>query len=85
MIAFLDTHRAVYGVEPICQVPPIAPSTDYAHQAVRRAPEPASARVRRDGSLREKIRRVFDKNFHVYGARKVSPAGADRQYSAGRS
>ena len=27
MIAFIDEHRAVHGVEPICKVLPIAPST----------------------------------------------------------
>jgi putative transposase len=71
MIAFIDDHREVYGVEPICKVLPIAPSTWYAHQAVRRNPAQASARSRCDLALNEKIRRVFDDNFQVYGARKV--------------
>ena len=71
MIAFIDDHRAVYGVEPICKVLPIAPSTYRAHAARRRNPETAPARVRRDAVLRGKIRRVFDSNFQVYGVRKV--------------
>lgn len=71
MIAFIDDHRQAYGVEPICTVLPIAPSTYHAHLAVRRDPARASARVRRDGGLKEKIRRVFEANFQVYGARKV--------------
>jgi len=71
MIAFIDDHREAYGVEPICKVLPIAPSTYHAHQVVRRDPARASARARRDGGLKEKIRRVFDANFQVYGARKV--------------
>ena len=71
MIAFIDDHRQAYGVEPICKVLPIAPSTYHAHLAVRREPARASARARRDGGLKEKIRRVFDANFQVYGARKV--------------
>ena len=29
MVAFTDDHRAVYGVEPICGVLPIAPSTYF--------------------------------------------------------
>ena len=35
MIAFIDEHRAVYGVEPICRALPIAPSTYHAHAARR--------------------------------------------------
>jgi len=71
MIAFIDDHREVYGVEPICKVLPIAPSTYHAHQAVRRDPGKASVRARRDADLKPVIRRVFDENFQVYGARKI--------------
>ena len=71
MIAFIDEQRETHGVEPICKVLPIAPSTYRAHVATRRDPEKSSARAKRDGVLREKIRRVFDDNFQVYGARKV--------------
>ena len=71
MIAFIDDHREAHGVEPICKVLPIAPSTYHAHDLWRRTPEKLSARAKRDAALREKIRRVFDGNFGVYGARKV--------------
>jgi putative transposase len=71
MIAFIDAHREALGVEPICKVLPIAPSTYRSHAALRRDPVKGSARARRDAALREKIRRVFDDNFQVYGARKV--------------
>ena len=71
MIAFIDDHREAHGVEPICEVLPIAPSTYRAHAATRRDPAKGSARARRDAVLREKIRRVFDDNFQVYGVRKV--------------
>ena len=71
MIAFIDAHREAHGVEPICKVLPIAPSTYRAHAARRRDPTKSSARARRDADLREKIQRVFDENFHVYGVRKV--------------
>ena len=53
MIAYLDGHRDRFGVEPICQVLPIAPST-Y-HQAIRR---PVSARAVRDTKLKAEIARV---------------------------
>jgi len=71
MIAFIDDHREVYGVEPICRVLPIAPSTYHAHAARRADPGTAPARARRDAELCEKIRQVFEKNLEVYGARKV--------------
>jgi len=71
MIAFIDDHREVHGVEPICKVLPIAPSTYHAHVAKRANPEKLSARVRRDMALKPEIARVFAENFEVYGVRKV--------------
>ena len=71
MIAFIDDHRGAYGVEPICKVLPIAPSTDYAQVARRADPTKRSARARSDAALTIEIRRVFDGNFQVYGVRKV--------------
>jgi putative transposase len=71
MIAFIDDQRAVHGVEPICRVLPIAPSTYHAHVAKRTDPGKLSDRARRDAALRIEVRRVFDANFRVYGVRKV--------------
>jgi len=71
MIAFIDAHRAVYGVEPICRVLPIAPSTYPAHAARRADPKRLPARARRDAALMIEIRRVYEANFCVYGVRKV--------------
>jgi putative transposase len=71
MIAFIDDHRQVYGVEPICKVLPIAPSTYHAHVATRADPTKLSARARQDMALKLEIARVFAENFEVYGARKV--------------
>ena len=71
MIAFIDDHRESHGVEPICKVLPIAPSTYRVHAARRVDPARQPARARRDAVLRIDIRRVFDANFAVYGARKV--------------
>jgi putative transposase len=66
MIAYIDANRDRFGVEPICQVLPIAPSTYYQHR--KRRP---SARAVRDAALPVEIRRVHAENFGVYGARKV--------------
>jgi transposase InsO family protein len=71
MIAFIDDQRGVYGVEPICEVLPIAPSTYHTHAARRADPSRLPARVKRDARLMPEIARVFEENFQVYGVRKV--------------
>ena len=71
MIAFIDDHRAAYGVEPICRVLLIAPWTYYERAAKRANPAKRSERARRDETLQVDIQRVFAGNFEVYGARKV--------------
>lgn len=71
MIAFIDDHREAYGVEPICRVLPVAPSTYRDHVARRRGPARWSARAKRDAVLTLDVRRVFEANFRVYGVRKV--------------
>jgi putative transposase len=71
MIAFIDDHRAVCGVEPICRVLPIAPSTYHAGVAQRADPAKASPRAQQDLVLMAQIRRVHAANFGVYGVRKV--------------
>ena len=71
MIAFIDDHRGEHGVEPICAVLPIAPSTYHNHAARRADPLLLPARAKRDAALMPQIARVFEENFEVYGARKV--------------
>ena len=71
MISFIDAYRDDHGVEPICKVLPIAPSTYHEHARRRRKPETAPPRVKRDAMLMEEIKRVFKENFQVYGVRKV--------------
>ncbi len=71
MITFIDDHRHVYGVEPICRVLPIAPSTYYTHVGRRANPELVPPRAQRDRMLTDEIRRVWEENFQVYGADKV--------------
>jgi putative transposase len=71
MISFVDAYRDDHGVEPICRVLAIAPSTYHAHVARRARPEMAPTRVKRDTMLSAEIKRVFNENFQVYGVRKV--------------
>jgi putative transposase len=68
---FIDEHRDDYGVEPICRVLPIAPSTYRAHARRVADPSQLSDRAKRDAELRPQIRRVWEENFKVYGVRKV--------------
>jgi putative transposase len=71
MVDFVDKHRGDYGVEPICTMLPIAPSTYYMQKARCLDPDKRSERAKRDETLRVEIQRVWDENFGVYGADKV--------------
>ena len=71
MKAFIDTHRADHGVEPICKALPIAPSTYYAYAARSADPSLSSPRSRRDDELLRDVERIWNENFQVYGVRKV--------------
>jgi putative transposase len=71
MVSFIDALRQGHGVEPICLLLPIAPSTYYEHKARQADSERLPERAKRDAYLRPEIRRVWEANFKVYGARKV--------------
>jgi putative transposase len=71
MVTFIDQHRDAYGVEPICAVLPIAPSTYFLRKAQQQDATTRSARAQRDDALRAAIQRVWDENDQVYGPRKV--------------
>lgn len=71
MIAFVDAHHGVHGVEPICRLLPIAPSTCFEHVARRRDSAKLPARAKRDAELQPHIQRIWRENFQVYGVRKV--------------
>ncbi len=71
MVAFVDEHRDEYGVEPICDVLRIAPSTYYERRARAEDPDRRPDREKRDAELRPQIERVWNDNHAVYGADKV--------------
>ena len=71
MASFIDDHRDEYGVEPICAVLPIAPSTYYECKACESDPTRRSKRAIRDDNFRVEIQRVYDENRQVYGAPKI--------------
>lgn len=71
MTTFIDEFRKEFGVEPICKVLPIAPSTYHQRVLEAREPERASARSRTDAALRIEIARLWEENRQLYGARKI--------------
>lgn len=71
MVRFIDTHREAYGVEPICAMLPIAPSTYYEQKARAADPTRLPARAQREAALRPEITRVWQATRQRYGAKKV--------------
>ena len=71
IVGFINAHRDAHGVEPICNVLRIAPSTYYDHLAKRADPPQRSDRAHRDETMRPEIQRVFEENWSVNGVRKV--------------
>ena len=71
MLSFIDEHRPVFGVAPICRVLAIALSTYYENIAKRLDADRLSPRAAADLTLKIENRRVFEENFRVYGVRKV--------------
>jgi len=71
MVRFIDENRDEYGVEPICEVLPIAPSVYYEEKRRQAEPSRRPKRFHRDLELRPEILRVHSENFGVYGVRKV--------------
>ena len=71
MVRYIDEHKDRFGVEPICAVLPIAPSTYYEQKAREHDPDRRPARAMRDEALKPEIQRVWEENFRVYGAHKV--------------
>lgn len=84
IVAYIDSHRERFGVEPICAVltehgVPIAPSTYYAHKAA-----PVSAAVLEDAYLANALYTLWVENWGVYGARKLWKAARRAKLDVGR-
>ena len=78
-MAFIDVNRHEFGVEPICTVLQVAPSTYYA--ARNRLP---SARAQRDDVLATVLVQLWEANYRVYGARKLWKAARRAGLDVGR-
>ncbi len=79
MVDYLDRHEDVYGIEPICRLPQVAPPT-Y-HAAKTRAP---SVRSVRDAVRAPRLHRLWSENFGVSGARKLWKAARHNGHGVGR-
>jgi putative transposase len=71
MVRYIDDYKGRFGVEPICRVLPIAPSTYYEHKAREADPLRRPARWHRDEALKLEIVRIWHEHKEVYGAYKV--------------
>jgi putative transposase len=81
IVGFIDEHRDVFGVEPICRVLQVAPSTYYA--AKRRVVAP-SARAVRDVVMIQVLMVLWVANRKVYGAHKLWKAARRAGHDIGR-
>ncbi len=79
MVDYIDRHKDVFGIEPICEVLPIAPSTYYAAKV-----RPPSLRAQRDAVLEPALLQLWKDNFRVYGARKLWKAARRAEHDIGR-
>ena len=84
MVSFVDENRKTYGVEPICAVLPIAPSTYYECKLAERNWARRSRRKRRDARLRVVIRGRWKQNEEAYGYRKMHNEMKRRKVKAAR-
>ena len=78
MIAFIDEHRAAYGVEPICKALQIAPSTYHAHAARRPIRHALSARAQRDAALKPTSSACATRTSRLRRAQGLAAAAARR-------
>ena len=49
--SFIDEHKDAHGIEPVCKLLRIAPSTYYAHAARKANPTLVSKRAKRDEAV----------------------------------
>jgi putative transposase len=79
MVAFIDANRDELGVEPICEVLQVAPSTYYAAKT-----RPLSARAARDAVMIPILVALWTANYRVYGAHKLWKAARRAGHDIGR-
>ena len=81
MVAYIDGHRDQFGVEPICRVLEMAPSTYYAAKQRELSP---SQRALRDAVMAQVLMVLWVTNRKVYGAHKLWKAARRAGHDIGR-
>ncbi|MCW8113876.1 IS3 family transposase [Yersinia intermedia] len=71
IMPLIQRLSGTHGVGPVCRELDIAPSTYYWHQRHQRNPEKCSQREKCDAQISQEIKRAYEENYSVYGARKV--------------
>ena len=71
MVQFIDDHKQKYGIELICRVLPIAPSTYHRAKEIDNWPEKRSRRQQHDDFYISKIKRIWQDSKCRYGVHKV--------------
>jgi putative transposase len=79
IVAFVDDNRDEFGVEPICTVLQVAPSTYYAAKS-----RPLSARAARDAVMIPILVAMWAANYRVYGAHELWKAAHRAGHVIGR-
>ena len=79
IVEFIDANREDFGVEPICTVLQVAPSTYYEVKGRR-----LSARAVRDAELKDALLQLWQENYCVYGVRKLHKAARRAGHQIGR-
>ena len=79
IVEFIDANREDFGVEPICSVLQVAPSSYYEAKS-----RPPSARAVRDSQLKDALMQLWQDNYCVYGVRKLHKAARRAGHQIGR-
>ena len=79
IVDYIDANREEFGVEPICKVLQVAPSTYYSAKS-----RPPSARAVQDAVLLPILLALWKANYSVYGAHKLWKAARRAGHDIGR-
>ncbi len=84
MVDFIQSNKALYGVEAICKILPITPSTYYWQLDLTENPEKRSKRDLHDQHYTDQIKRIWQESAGRYGIRKVWKQLKQEGYSVER-
>ena len=80
MVDFIHNNKELYGVEAICRILPIAPSTYYRTLDLTVNPEHRAKRDLHDLHHAEEIKRIWKESSGRYGILKTSDSLSKRLF-----